>query len=215
MGLLSSIGAAASALASSPAVGSTISGLFGLKQQDKANQAVSDANSTNMAIANQNLAFQRENLDYQKALQQKIFDREDTSYQRTVQDMRASGLSPLVMNGTNGAGEAIATTAMNNDYKDSSFMKRFPNHVASALETYSQLSSLKQNQDFNQAQINKLNAEAEGQKTENKFQALSFAHRLANQVLQNQSLRTSIKGQSLSNENSRLLNIFQKYLNFH
>ena len=30
-----------------------------------------------------NLQFQYDNLEYQKALQEKIFEREDTSYQRT------------------------------------------------------------------------------------------------------------------------------------
>lgn len=76
-----------------------------------------DTNEVNSKIANQNLAFQRENLDYQKALQQKIFDREDSAYARTVQDMRNAGLSPLTMSGTNGAGEAIATTPLHNDYQ--------------------------------------------------------------------------------------------------
>lgn len=87
-----------------------IGGLFGLKQVDMANQANKD-------IAKQNLGFQRENLDYQKALQQHIFDREDTAYQRTVSDMRNAGISPLAMQGTNGAGEAISTTPMNNGYQ--------------------------------------------------------------------------------------------------
>lgn len=61
----------------------------------------------------QNLDFQRENLDYQKALQQQIFQREDSAYQRTVSDMRAAGLSPLTMNGTNSSGELVPTQALN------------------------------------------------------------------------------------------------------
>lgn len=52
----------------------------------------------------------RENLDYQKALQQQIFEREDTAYQRSVNDMRLAGLNPLSMNGTDGAGEVVDTT---------------------------------------------------------------------------------------------------------
>ena len=60
----------------------------------------------------QNQANWRENFDYQKALQEKIFDREDTAYQRTVNDMRQAGLNPLAMNGTNGSGEAIATSPL-------------------------------------------------------------------------------------------------------
>lgn len=63
----------------------------------------------------QNQANWRENFDYQKALQERIFDREDTSYQRTVNDMRQAGLNPLAMNGTNGSGEAIATSPLQQD----------------------------------------------------------------------------------------------------
>lgn len=77
----------------------------------------------NSETANNNLNFQNEvfaqnqknweaNFDYQKALQERIFDREDTSYQRTVNDMRQAGLNPLAMNGTNGSGEAIATSPL-------------------------------------------------------------------------------------------------------
>lgn len=213
MGLLSAIGAGISAAASSPVVGGVVSGLFGLKQQDKANQAVDNTNETNLKIANQNLEFQRENLDYQKALQQQIFDREDSSYQRTVNDMRQAGLSPLAMNGANGAGEAIATTALNNDYKDSSYMKQFPNHVESALNTYSQLVALKQNQAMADAQINKVNAETEGLKTENRFASLDFANRLAKSIMEKDRYSADYVGKIRANEFARLQNLMQGYLN--
>lgn len=96
----------------------TAAGVAGAIDYNNTMRYMSDqTNATNKAIADQNLAFQRENFDYTKALQQKIFDREDSSYQRTVADMRAAGMSPLVMNGTNSAGEAIATTPMNNQYQ--------------------------------------------------------------------------------------------------
>ena len=213
MGILSAIGAGASAILNSGIVPPVISGLFGLKQQDKANQAVNQTNDTNAAIAQQNLQFQRENLDYQKALQQQIFQREDSSYQRTVNDMRQAGISPLAMNGTNGAGEAIATTAMNNDYKDSSYMKQFPNHVESALNTYSQLVALKQNQAMNQAQIDKVNAETEGIKTENRFSSLDFANRLAKSIMEKNNYAADYVGKTRANEFQRLQNIMQGYLN--
>ena len=213
MGILSAIGAGASAILNSGVVPPVISGLFGLKQQDKANQAVNQTNDTNAAIAQQNLQFQRENLDYQKALQQQIFQREDSSYQRTVNDMRQAGISPLAMNGTNGAGEAIATTAMNNDYKDSSYMKQFPNHVESALNTYSQLVALKQNQAMNQAQIDKVNAETEGIKTENRFSSLDFANRLAKSIMEKNNYAADYVGKTRANEFARLQNIMQGYLN--
>lgn len=80
-------------------------------------QIARETNETNKGIAEQNLGFQRENLEYQKALQQEIFNREDTAYQRTKADMLAAGLNPLSMQGTNGAGEAIATTPLNNQFQ--------------------------------------------------------------------------------------------------
>lgn len=82
------------------------------------NKAIADSvNHTNKAIADQNLGFQRENLDYQKALQQQIFEREDTAYQRTAQDMAAAGLNPLTMNGTNASGDVVSTTPLNNEFQ--------------------------------------------------------------------------------------------------
>ena len=48
-------------------------------------------NQANERIAQQNLAFQKENLEYQKDLQQQIFNREDTAYQRKVNDLIAAG----------------------------------------------------------------------------------------------------------------------------
>lgn len=54
-------------------------------------QAQKDANR----IAEQNLA-------YQKEFNQKVFDRQDTSYQRAVSDAVQAGFSPLVASGTAG-----------------------------------------------------------------------------------------------------------------
>lgn len=62
-------------------------------------------------VAEENLQYQRDNLEYQKAIQQQIFQREDTQYQRTVNDMRQAGMSPLSMSSTDGAGQTISTTA--------------------------------------------------------------------------------------------------------
>lgn len=92
-----------------------------------------ETNAMNERIANRNFQIQeatnlqnqknwQANFDYQKALQQQVFDREDSSYARTVQDMRNSGLSPLMMSGTNQAGQAIQTTpfeatAPHNDFQ--------------------------------------------------------------------------------------------------
>lgn len=86
--------------------------IYNTHQTNKTNERIADeTNATNKGIADRNLDYQREVLDYNKALQQQIFAREDSAYQRTVADMRAAGLSPLAMRGTNAAGEAIAVDA--------------------------------------------------------------------------------------------------------
>lgn len=128
-----------------------------MRNTDKTNQVNKD-------IASENLAFQRENLDYQKALQQQIFEREDTAYQRTVDDMRAAGLSPLSMQSTNGAGEAIATEALHNDYHhekyDLSALSQLNEALNNAIDVNMRRDELRQQEQYNQALINLTNAQA-------------------------------------------------------
>lgn len=96
-------------------------------------QIAQDTNAQNYDVAMQNLGFQKDLQEYNQALQQQIFEREDTAYQRTAQDMRSAGLNPLSMQGTNGAGEAIAMAPMENQYQaqQSSPMQAYqrPNQV--------------------------------------------------------------------------------------
>lgn len=75
--------------------------------------------ASNEKIANENLAYQFANLDYQKALQQKIFNREDTAIQRRKQDLLNSGMNPYAASMGNGAGAGavVSTQPPHNDFK--------------------------------------------------------------------------------------------------
>lgn len=114
-------------IAGGTALASALYGAWSSRQQTKA------TNDAQKEIASQNLAFQRENLAYQKAVQQKQWEREDTAYQRTVNDMRAAGMSPLAMNGTDGAGEVVATQALHNDYRPD-YHDQSPQFIANAIQ---------------------------------------------------------------------------------
>lgn len=72
--------------------------------------AVQTAANIGSSIANYKL--QKENLQYQKNLQNQIFEREDNSVQRRVADLEAAGLNKNLAAGSSaGAGSVVSTTA--------------------------------------------------------------------------------------------------------
>lgn len=153
-----------------------------------------NTNKVNEKIAEDNLQFQRENLAYQKALQQKIFDREDSAYQRTVKDMRAAGLSPLMMNGTNGAGEAIQTEPLQNNFQ---YQSASPiGALSSVFNTASTVHQTYQKAKMNEASINSLNASTEGQKINNMFLPFSLSTSLIGQILSNKNTSADIRNKT-------------------
>lgn len=136
---------------------------------DTNEKVAKNTNAINKQIADENLAFQRENLDYQKALQQQVFEREDTSYQRTVEDMRAAGLSPLSMQSTNGAGEVISTGALHNDYQHQGWTAQ-NNGFAELLPMINSIADSAAQRDAIRAQTRATDAYASAQELDNKFQ---------------------------------------------
>lgn len=74
---------------------------------------------TNKDVARENLAYQQQNLDYQRAIQQQIFQREDTAVQRRKSDLLAAGMNPY-LSATQpgaGAGSVVSTSAPHNDFQ--------------------------------------------------------------------------------------------------
>lgn len=109
----------------------------------------------NAQIARDNLAMQQANLEYQKDLQQQVFQREDTSYQRTVNDMRKAGLSPLAMSGTNNAGAVLNTQAPQQMTQDATSAINGLNAFGSSLNDMSQAIFQKQQNDLTKSFQNK------------------------------------------------------------
>lgn len=71
------------------------------------------AGTVDSILANyKNFNLQKENLAYQKDLQNKIFAREDNAVQRRVNDLIKAGLSPTLAAGSSaGAGSVVSTSA--------------------------------------------------------------------------------------------------------
>lgn len=90
------------------ALGSAGLGLISQHMTNKANQQ--RQNEANQ-LTKENLEWQKQQYfdqkSYNEALQNKLFEREDSSYERTKDDLLKAGYSPLAINGTNDAGTVV------------------------------------------------------------------------------------------------------------
>lgn len=156
------------------------------------------ANSINREYAEKNYQLQARELEYQHALQQQIFDREDTAYQRTVADMRKAGMSPLAMSGTNNAGEAISTTAPQYNYEhraDTTTPQILGSLIPQAISSISNIASLR-----NQAAQNSLIEEqARKLRIENDYQEENYG---STQDKQSELLDQQVRSLTQANDES-------------
>lgn len=108
--LVGSLGAAGLNLGSQ-----LMTNIFNKKQTDEANEITKQNNAWQQAFAEDERDWNRaQYLDeqkYNRDLQERMFGREDTAYQRTKDDLVAAGYSPLAINGTNDAGSIVGNSS--------------------------------------------------------------------------------------------------------
>lgn len=132
--------------------------------------AVSGANTfqTNQA----NLSMNQANIDYQKELNNQIFQREDTAYQRTMSDLTKAGLSAsMAFGGTNGAGGSVSAPA-NSFAMQTSQVGQILAQSDSILDTIAkgvEIQNGKKSLELLQSQIDKNNAETQNLDPWNKY----------------------------------------------
>lgn len=110
-------------------------------------------------ISNKNLNFQKEQSEYEQQLQQQIFEREDTAYQRAVRDARSAGLSALSVNSGSSAGEVVSTSAPQQQDTSQVGFANGMNMLNMFNSVVSNLGNLKIQSNLASSQIAKENAE--------------------------------------------------------
>ena len=140
---------------------SNITGQKNTEATNRTNKEIALWNMLQQQKTNEmNYGMFKENLDYQKALNEQIMQREDTSYQRTVADMRKAGLNPLTMSGLNGSGGNVANVEpyrqepLTNNYMPETFRPniQIQNLTMEALQAMNELQNFEIGEDYQRQQ---------------------------------------------------------------
>lgn len=147
-------------------------------------------------IAEQNLQFQRDKLQYDKDLQQTIFDREDTASQRKVDDLRQAGLSPLLAAGQPAkAGGVVPTKAPERTLQD---VQMRTANIHNALGTIATVGKTFAEIDLMGAQSGNLQTGTEGKQLDNEIVRQTMDAEIARLKDQSQITNDDLKRSQLA-----------------
>ena len=154
--------------------------------------AATDIANIGIGIANYNL--QKKMFKYQKALQERIFQREDTAVQRRVSDLEAAGMSKVLAAGQGaGTGGVVSTTT-----PQMTAVPDVSNRVTQALnlmQMRADISNTSAQGELIKAQ--KVAAESQAQKNQSDVALNSYRAALANSQRNSQDIKTAIDTHNL------------------
>lgn len=137
-----------------------------------------------MATSFLNYGLSSKNFDYQKALQDRVFAREDTSLQRRMQDAKAAGLNPYSVINSGGAssGNVVRTEAPQMNLNTNGLIDTV-NSILDIKQRQEQTKSL-QLENANKAKTGLiLNADLVGKEWQNKLYGQSFQSAVLNNAM--------------------------------
>lgn len=123
------------------------------------------ANQSSKELNEENLKFQKEQWEYNKKLQERIFQREDSAVQRASQDLSAAGLSKTLAAGSGaGTGAIVAQTAPQNDISSTIAPQLEMAKIQQSLMSEAVNTALQINQFQHQVEMDKQNQNREDAK---------------------------------------------------
>ncbi len=153
----------------------------------------------------ENLQMQKEQMEYTKKLNEEIMKREDTAYQRQVNDLRKAGLSPLMAdNGGAGAGGTMTPYQSPQDTTDYNALgANFNTAMANISSNKFTQQDLNIKSSATNAQNEKTNAETEGIKIDNIHREEKHLAELENMKEKTKETKQQIKESKARIENMK------------
>lgn len=115
----------------------------------------------NKRIADQNLGFQRENLDWQRTAQRTTWDREDNAVQRRADDLEAAGLSKTLAAGSaaSASGPIRTTAPQKENPRSGEGIANAVNQALAALQGQANIARTHAQQKLDDAQAQRIKTE--------------------------------------------------------
>lgn len=147
------------------------------------------------AVDMENLGLQKERYAYQKALQEKIFEREDSSIQRRVADLRSAGLSPVLAAGQGArAGAAIPVTAPQRGRGGPTALAAVAPAIAGVMSQLATVDKTKAETGLIKAQARRANVEANVAAQTESYVVQKHMNELHSAIRHNEFLRRTLDG---------------------